>query len=224
MKNFVKRPLLFAGGILIVLYVYLLKLTCRTIRHNDPRQALREQGTAYAYAVLHAHQIATIMAGERGVGAMVSRSADGALIVPVLRAIGVVPVRGSTSRPGRDKGGRKALDQLKDFAREGRPVYIAVDGPRGPRNRVNKGVAILSRDTGAPVFGVIGVPKRRWIIHTAWDRMQVPKPFSSIDFYFTDAILPAPDETVEAYRQRIEDSLNDLERRNDPEEADRCEH
>ena len=204
---------------LVALHVLMLRWTCRVVYHNDIREAFQDRGQAYAYAVLHAHQVGTMVIHDPGTGAMVSRSADGSLIVPALRLIGVVPVRGSSSRSGKDKGGRAALDRLMDHVRSGRPAYLAVDGPQGPRNRVNKGVAILSRLTGTPVIAVVAVPSRRWILHKAWDRMQIPKPFSRIDLYFSDPIEPDPEESAETYRQRIEHVLNDLERKKDPEEA-----
>lgn len=150
---------------------------------------------------------------------MVSRSADGEILIPSLRVRGIVPIRGSSNHRGRDKGGRSALDALIKHVHSGRPAYLAVDGPRGPRGRVHKGIALLSQRTGAAIVILVPIPSRRWILTKAWDRLQIPKPFSVIDGYFAETIHAEANESLECYGQRIEDALNALEREHDPTEA-----
>lgn len=150
---------------------------------------------------------------------MVSRSPDGQLLIPCLRICGIVPIRGSNRRKGDDKGGLGAIDSLADHIAAGAPGYLAVDGPRGPRNRVHKGIAVLSQRTGAAVINLVAVPSRRWIFTRAWDRFQIPKPFATIHGYFGDPLFPREGEGVEQYRKRIETALNDLEQRHDSIEA-----
>jgi lysophospholipid acyltransferase (LPLAT)-like uncharacterized protein len=206
----------------VALAVLILRTTCRTRLYNDPRDRLRAESQAYVYSVLHAHQIAAIIGGEPGTGAMVSRSADGALLVPSLRVRGIVPIRGSGRRHGEDKGGSTALHLLIDHVRSGKPAYLAVDGPRGPRNQVQKGIAVLSQRSRAAVLNIVMVPTRRWIFAKAWDRFQIPKPFCTIHAYFGEPILPDENEPVDQYRIRIEKSLNELEEKHDPDEARLC--
>ena len=204
---------------LVALGIQLLRFTCTVRFHDDPRAALRERGQRYVYAVLHAHQVTTIMVAERGTGAMVSRSSDGDLLIPSLRAGGVVPVRGSTRLGRRAKGGRAALEALIRHVRAGSPAYMAVDGPRGPRNGIQPGISVLSHRTGAAVLDLVTVPRRRWILERTWDRFQIPKPFSTIDLYFADPLFPREDEDIDAFRRRIEATLNDLEQKHDAAEA-----
>lgn len=201
------------------LAISLLRWTCRIRVYNDPRDELRAAGRPYVYSILHAHQVAITIGAEPGTGAMVSRSADGQMIVPALKIRGCVPVRGSGRGKGADKGGRAALAALIDHVRSGRPAVLAVDGPRGPRNHVHKGIATLSHETGAVVLNVITIPTRRWILRKSWDHLQIPQPLSTIHAYFAPPIEPSPDEGIEAYRKRIEDALNALERQYDPAEA-----
>jgi lysophospholipid acyltransferase (LPLAT)-like uncharacterized protein len=207
------------SGWVIALAVLILRACCRIRLHNDPRPNLRTTSQGYIYSVLHSHQIATVIQGETGTGAMVSRSADGELLIPCLRVRGIVPIRGSNRRKTGDKGGLDAIDALVEHIAGGAPGYLAVDGPRGPRNRVHKGIAVLSQRTGAAVVNLVAVPSRRWIFTRAWDRFQIPKPFSMIHGYFGEPIFPRKDESVEQYRKRIEISLNDLEREHDPVES-----
>ena len=112
------------------------------------------------------------------------------------------------------------LTNLIEHVRTGKPAYLAVDGPRGPRNRVHKGIAVLSQQTGAAVLNVVAVPSRRWIFKRSWDRFQIPWPFSRIDIFVAETIWPQPDERIEEYRRRIEQSLSELETLCDPIEAD----
>jgi lysophospholipid acyltransferase (LPLAT)-like uncharacterized protein len=213
-----KRSTSFFGWV-IAIAVLILRTCCRIRLHNDPRPKLRADSQGYIYSVLHSHQIATVIQGEAGTGAMVSRSDDGELLIPCLRVRGIVPIRGSNRHKTGDKGGLGAIDALVEHIEGGAPGYLAVDGPRGPRNRVHKGIAVLSQRTGAAVVNLVAVPSRRWIFARAWDRFQIPKPFSMIHGYFGEPIFPRTDESVEEYRKRIEISLNDLEREHDPAES-----
>src|SRR5664279_4068736 len=93
------------SGCFIAIAVLILRACCRIRLHNDPRPGLRARSQSYVYSVLHAHQIAAVIHGEPGTGAMVSRSADGELLIPSLRVRRIVPIRGSNSRKTGDKGG-----------------------------------------------------------------------------------------------------------------------
>jgi lysophospholipid acyltransferase (LPLAT)-like uncharacterized protein len=176
-------------GWLIAIAILILRACCRIRIHNDPRPGLRVRPQSYVYSVLHAHQIAALIHGEPGTGAMVSRSADGELLIPSLRVGRIVPIRGSNRRKNGDKGGLAAIDALVKHVAGGAPGYIAVDGPRGPRNRVHKGIAMLSQRTGAAVVNLVAVPTRRWIFTRAWDRFQIPKPFATINGYFGEPLF-----------------------------------
>src|SRR6185295_1362604 len=96
-------------------------------------------------------------------------------LVPLCRVRRIVPVRGSTGQGGEDKGGRTALAGLADGVRTGLPALLAVDGPRGPRNGVHRGVVDLARETDACIV-VAGVfaPKSRFVLEHTWDRTQLP--------------------------------------------------
>ena len=110
------RRLLFSlagwlGAVLLVTW----RLTLRIRTVDDPRPALRETGRPYVYAILHAQQMSFILfSDDRPVAAMVSASKDGDALVPLCRVRGVVPVRGSSRKRGKDKGAA----WLKQFVEE----------------------------------------------------------------------------------------------------------
>lgn len=206
---------------LLAVAMLVLRATCRVAVYDDPRDRLRDAGAHYAYSILHAHQVSAAIKRERGTAAMVSMSGDGQLLLPGFWTLGIKAIRGSNRSQEQDKGGRRALKELIAHVIRGLPALIAVDGPRGPRNHVRKGIAVLSRESGAAVLNVVAVPSRRWVLRGTWDRLQIPKPFSRIDAYFGDPLWPDEAETVEQYRLRIQASLNHLEQLRDPIESAR---
>ena len=129
-----KRLLTQFAGILLGAYGVTLRITCRIHLHNDQRQAVSDLGYRYVFGTGHAYQISGLIAAEQGTGAMVSRSLDGGLVVPMLKWCGHVPIRGS-SGTGR-KGGGPALQALIKHVIGGNSAMLAFDGPRGPKDRV----------------------------------------------------------------------------------------
>ena len=178
MKRFLYSVIAWIGAILVLI----LAMTTRLRVQNDSRPKLRAEKQAYIYAGLHAHQPSAVCINdETKLMSMVSRSTDGDLIVPSLRLRRVHVARGSTRKGGVDKGGRAALQELAKALEKQIPVSLAVDGPRGPRNHVHKGCAQLAIQTGAVIIPAVTIPKRRWILSRTWDRMQIPKPFTTIN-------------------------------------------
>ena len=202
---------------IVGVFVILLRMTCQIRMHNDLRSQLVSQGHRYVYGTFHAHQIGGLMAAEPGTGAIVSRSDDGEIVVPVLLWSGHVPIRGSSGM-GR-KGGATALQSLIKHVLNGSGAMLAVDGPRGPRGSVQKGIGLLSQKTNAAVLMAVAVPSKRWIFSRTWDRFQLPKPFCRIDLYLSDPLFPRAGESLERFTERIEQVLRELEAKCDPEEV-----
>jgi lysophospholipid acyltransferase (LPLAT)-like uncharacterized protein len=207
-------------GWVAALLLLACRLTCRYKVLHDPRPTLRAMGRTYIYALLHAHQVAAVFVNDdRRMAAMVSRSRDGALLVPSLIVRRVTAVRGSSRSKGCDKGGRKALQGLADHLRRGTPALLAVDGPKGPRNHVHRGVVDLALETDASVLPVVVLPSRRWALARTWDRFQIPKPFCTIRLIFGPPVHPASFENADAMLARVSGILNGLESFHDHEEA-----
>jgi lysophospholipid acyltransferase (LPLAT)-like uncharacterized protein len=209
------------AGLVLVVW----RRSCRYRVIGDQRPRLRAEGTPYIYALLHAHQISAVFVNdeERGrLAAMVYRSADGDLLVPSLKLRGVIPVRGSSHRDNVDKGGRAALAELRGLLERRVAVLIAVDGPRGPRSEVHRGVAMIAQQVkDAAVLPTMVVPDRRWFPGRTWDRIQVPLPFSTVTLAMDEPIRPEPGESTEALRVRIAKAITRIEETYDPEESKR---
>jgi lysophospholipid acyltransferase (LPLAT)-like uncharacterized protein len=208
-------------GFVAVLVMACWRATLRFRVEGDPRPALRSAGRRYVYAILHAQQLSFIMLSDDvPILAMVSASKDGEWLVSLCRARRIVPVRGSTGMHGADKGGRTALALLADGVNTGLPALLAVDGPRGPRNGVHRGVVDLARATDAciVVAGVFAEPSR-FILERTWDRTQLPRPFSMLTGRFRPPIDPRDFADASSLRARVAAELLALEQEFDPAEA-----
>lgn len=143
---------------------------------------------------------------------VVSQSRDGEILARVLEAFGFRTVRGSSSR-----GGMRALIAAKKFMEEhGVGVIFTVDGPRGPRHKVKPGAVFLANLAGSPVVPVRAVMERTKIFHKAWDRFQLPLPFSRCTIIYGNPVT-LPDcikdpEEMQRQCEAIERMMDELGR------------
>ncbi len=128
---------------------------------------------------------------RRQVVVITSRNFDGEWIARILHRFGFDTARGSTSR-----GGARALVQLRQDLREGRPAAFTVDGPRGPACVAQPGAVWLAGATGNPLLPFHIEADRFWTMKS-WDRTQIPKPFSRV------ALAIGPPMTVSGTDERI---------------------
>ena len=163
------------GAILIPL-VRLWSMTLRLTRRNlevfrDPELRARRP-----VIILWHDEIFPLIAthSDERMACVVSQSKDGEILSTVLEGFGFRTVRGSSSR-----GGMRALVAAKRFMEEhDLGVIFTVDGPRGPRHKVKPGAVFLANLAGSPVVPVRVTMERAKIFHKAWDRFQLPWPFS----------------------------------------------
>ncbi len=121
-----------------------LRLRTAGAEHVD---ALYRTGGRAIIVFWHGRQLMMPLA-YRGTEAhvLVSRHRDGELISRLIGRFGFRSVRGSTTR-----GGVEALRQLIRLGRTGVDLVVTPDGPRGPRQVVQKGVVQLAKATGLPI-------------------------------------------------------------------------
>jgi lysophospholipid acyltransferase (LPLAT)-like uncharacterized protein len=126
----------------------------------------------YIYAIWHENILLPVYQYSRAnVWVIVSQHADGTLLTEMGRHIKLKLVRGSTTRGG--------VEGLRKLLRIGRmaSVAITVDGPRGPRRKVQPGIVYLASRTGMPIVPTAFGYHRPWRLRS-WDRFAVPKPWS----------------------------------------------
>jgi hypothetical protein len=109
---------------------------------------------------------------------MISQSRDGDFIASVVKKIGWRPVRGSTSR-----GGKQALLQMIKGIEEQNIGGHIVDGPGGPPRVVKPGLLSIAQKSDAVICPVYVTYENPWIFNS-WDRFMIPKPFSRVHIQF----------------------------------------
>ncbi len=198
---------------LAFLFIRALTATLR-YRFVDRHHSLlaRESGTPVLYAFLHGHQLMLFgYPAPRPLVQMVSLSRDGDLQAEILRLLGFHFVRGS---PG--KNGMEALYEMTGRVLDGEHAALAVDGSRGPRGKVKPGIIHLARDSGGGIIPIAAAARRSIILKNAWDRYEIPWPFTRVAVVESEPIFIDPDaedDELERQRKRIETRLTDLRRR-----------
>ena len=141
-------------------------------------------------------------------GFLISPSKDGEIAAGVVRRLGGVVVRGSSS----STGARALKDCYLAISKEQISVTITADGPRGPLYEFKQGAVVLALMTGAPILPLAFRAKKAWQLNS-WDRFIIPKPFSKVEI-FVGAPLSVPKdlsaEQIEAKRSEVETILRAL--------------
>ncbi|NCN26189.1 DUF374 domain-containing protein [bacterium] len=142
---------------------------------------------------------------------MVSLSKDGSLLTMLLERLGFKVARGSSSR-GSVSGFKRLVDLCRDSGVLN--VSLAVDGPRGPRRKIKKGILKLAYILEAPIVFGLGEVERAWIAKS-WAKTVLPKPFSKMRLKY---VVAFSQEEVKEYMDsnRIPEALELMEKRLQP--------
>lgn len=168
----------------------------------------RARGERVIFAFWHGRLLVPAFTHRfRNIVIMISQHRDGETIARVVDRLGFRTVRGSTTR-----GGRAGLAALLREARAGRDLAFAVDGPRGPRYEVQRGVVFAASRSGLPIIPAAVEADRAWKA-SSWDHFRVPKPFARVVILQGDPVRLPPDlagDALEAERLALEDRLHEL--------------
>ena len=138
---------------------------------------------------------------------IISPSYDGQLISGTVSPLGIATIWGSRSKQALS-GYRAMMRHLQS----GGHIGITPDGPRGPARQAAMGALMLAKSSGAPLVPVTWSASGLWRL-SSWDRLAIPKPFSSGVQIFGAPIYIPPDADalmLDALRLQLEDDLNAL--------------
>jgi len=204
--SLLKRHILIPLGLTAV-RLYLSTLRFRIINEESFLAHLGNRGKAIV-AIWHQRFFGVIGYANKfsafRPSAIISKSEDGELIAQVAIRLGFRPIRGSSSR-----GGREALAAMVEDLAENPMAVHAVDGPQGPERVVKAGLIRMSQLSGVPIFPVYISVDRAWTARS-WDHFLIPKPFSRILVHWGDPIfMPAEmnEETFESLRLHVEERM-----------------
>ena len=192
---------------------FLVKLWSKTLNYSrmsyKPVQATRKKQSV-VFALWHNELFPLCyLHRNEGVIAVVSASQDGELLAQVLKRFGFNLARGSSSRQGL----RALLMAAKMMNTLKKDVVFTVDGPRGPRHKVKKGAIFLAARNKVPIVPVRVKMSRAYVFNRAWDKFQLPLPWSSCEvIYGKPYLIPEnfDPEFLEQEALRLENKLKNL--------------
>lgn len=135
---------------------------------------------------------------------MISQHGDGRIIANIIKKLGINSVAGSSTR-----GGKAALQKLIEVVRDGNGACLTPDGPKGPIYEAKNGIIKLAKETGAPIYPVGLSANKKWIFNS-WDKMFLPKPFSTVEIEIKKAIyIPknVNEKEFEEFRMLLDKAL-----------------
>ncbi len=135
---------------------------------------------------------------------MISQSMDGDIIAGIAKRSGWFPVRGSSS-----KGGKESLRQMIDRLKMTGLAAHIMDGPRGPMGKVKAGAIRIAQEAEAVIVPFYTKADRAWFFNS-WDKFFIPKPFARVHLTYDRMIRlfkPESENDFQAQRQQIEDTM-----------------
>lgn len=202
---------------LLAKFVWLTGKTNRLVEGSADLNTCYQHLEPAILALWHGQHLMTpaIYPSERQLVAMVSRSADAELNAKVIERFGIETVRGSGGRDNQshmDKGGAKALIQLKRSLDAGKNVCMIADIPHGTPRDAGQGIILLARLSGRPILPVAIATSRRKVLEKTWDKTTINLPFGRCAIALGDPVWVASkaDETeIEAKRRALTKALNE---------------
>ncbi len=155
---------------------------CRVTRVAGAQHigAALERAPSFIPVYWHQHQLFCVkfLLKQRAAGVhlgfLISPSVDGEIGAMLVRRIGGVVIRGSSSHTG----ARALRDYYQALAHEGVSPAITPDGPRGPPRRFKPGAILLAQLSQRPIVALSFAASRAWKIQ--WDRFVIPMPFARV--------------------------------------------
>ena len=195
---------------LVALIVRVLFSTCRVEVRNAHHHydAEKRYGCVLIVFWHEGLPLASWRYRNMGCHTLTSYSYDGEFGTRVIAKLGIRALRGSSSR-----GGSDALKRMEAALSHGVTLVLMPDGPRGPRRKMKAGAAVLGARTGAPVIPTALAATRCWRMKS-WDKMVIPKPFSTIVCDYGEPVWPGTGqerEAIDETRKEIERALNALQ-------------
>lgn len=174
---------------------------------GEHEAAARRSGRGFIYVIWHETllPLTWVHRTRKDITMLVSATIDGDYLTSYGTALGYRTVRGATGQDG-----RRALRELCDVLRDGRPVAIAPDGPVGPRRVLSPGALIAAQRTGALLLPLHATADRGWRFHS-WDRFLVPAPFARVTVRYAEPFgIAHGDAALEAGLDRLAQAMRQL--------------
>lgn len=124
--------------------------------------------------------------------AMVSNSKDAEALAIYAESFSV----GRAIRVPHDARSESLMSMIRHLKYGKEVIVITPDGPRGPCYKVKPGIIYAAKETGANIIPMTWSANRCWTFNT-WDKIMLPKPFSTITVTLGDSIQTDDPSTLE---------------------------
>ncbi len=199
-RHFLRRQPWLLGALAAILAAFL-----RFTNWTNPQRAetravqdkIRELGPLIIALWHGQHLMASFVAPkDMQFVALFSRSADAEMNAKIAEKLGVEVVRGSGGREAGqrlEKGGARALIQLKRALDEGKSVVMIADISKATPRQAGEGIVLLAKISGRPILPAAYASSRGFTIAKSWDRMRVNLPFGRAVAQASDPVFIARD-------------------------------
>jgi len=141
---------------------------------------------------------------------LISKSNDGEMIARVCHLMGFSLIRGSHKRDG-DKALRDILTETK----AGNNIVFMVDGPKGPKQKVKKGIIRIAKMAQVPIIPICAYTPNKFCAKS-WDNYQIPNNLWTKASMICGEPINVPQD-IDANQEKkliekLENSLFDLEK------------
>ena len=179
------RGRLFLYKVLVPVGLSMVRLVWRLSRvkrilGSEHISAALERAPSFIPVYWHQHQLFCVKhlleqrhAGLK-LGFLISPSVDGEIGAMIVRSMGGIVIRGSSSYTG----ARALRDYYQALTHENVSPAITPDGPRGPPWKFKPGAILLAQLSGRPMIPMSYAASSAWKIK--WDRFVIPRPLSRI--------------------------------------------
>lgn len=201
-----RRRLLYFLSAMIYSATYLLYRTLKvqTVYHPDYQKTKQ-----YLGAIWHGKMFLPIFTArhhQTKMAMLVSPSKDGDVICELLNKMGYETIRGSSR-----KNNVASLAEMLRKLKAGYSIGIVVDGPLGPLHQVKPGIVHMAQKLEVEIIPVGTAFKNKWIFHKAWDRFELPKPFSQAVFYAGKPLKVPEEVDPRLHAKVVEQALFDAQ-------------
>ncbi len=147
-------------------------------------------------------EIMTRYAPQFRYAALISNSRDAEVLVSHTNSYGI----GRAIRVPHNGRAQVLQTMVKQLKHGNEVIIITPDGPRGPALKVKPGVAYAAKEASASIIPFSWNATKVWKFKT-WDKLMLPKPFSTITVRLGEPIKVESEENTEA----LEQALNNLD-------------
>jgi lysophospholipid acyltransferase (LPLAT)-like uncharacterized protein len=170
------------------------------------------------FALWHGQQMLVPFMWPRGmpVDALISKNADAEINARMLQRMGVRTIRGSGGRDDKqnvNRGGAKALLELRRSLAEGRSVVMIADISHRERRQAGEGVVALARISGRPIIPVAYATSNHYTFENSWDKATLNLPFGKRGFAVGGPIYASKNDDAGSKQREVTEALNDVTRR-----------